>query len=476
MGIVKTLGSQTAYYGLSSMVGRLLNYLLVPLYSYTIVDPSRLGIVTYLYAFAALFNVLLTYGMETAFFRYSSDRGWEKKKVANTAFTSLFISTTVMMILGLVFYKNIAQWIDYQSMSICVLYFVVIVAADTYATIPFAQLRLQGRAAMYAVIRMVGILVGIALNVLFIYFLPKMGVMEVQVENIFLSNVVSSVLVLALLMYYVKGFSLKIDTALWKKMIVYGLPILIAGTAGIINETMDRVFLRMLLPADVSEYWLGVYGNCFKMAIFITLFIQAFRFAAEPFFFSHANDRNAPQTYAKVSLYFTVVVGAMYVGIMANLPWLQYFIGPSYRVGIDIVPIILFANICIGLYYNLSMWYKLTDRTLWGAGMSIMGAMVTVIVIFYGVPRYGYMAAAWAHLITYASMMIVSYFLGQKYYPIPYNIPKILLFLALAWVAGYVSWYVLGGNVWVGNAFFVVYCAVVILTEIKSFRKMFLHR
>ena len=476
MGIVKTLGSQTAYYGLSSMVGRLLNYLLVPLYSYTIVDPARLGIVTYLYAFAALFNVLMTYGMETAFFRYSNDTRWEKKKVADTAFTALFITTTTIVILGLFFYQKIAQWIDYQSMAVCVLYFVLIVGADTYATIPFAQLRLQGRAAMYAMIRIVGILIGIALNVLFIYFLPLWGVMEVNVSNIFLSNVISSVVVLCFLLYYVRGFSLKMEPALLKKMVVYGLPILIAGTAGIINETMDRVFLRELLPSDVSEYWLGVYGNCFKMAIFIMLFIQAFRFAAEPFFFSHAKESNAPQTYAKVSLYFTVIVGAMYVGIMANLSWLQYFIGPAYRVGIGIVPIILFANICIGLYYNLSMWYKLTDRTPWGAGMSIMGAVITVAVIFYGVPRYGYIAAAWAHLITYGSMMIVSYFLGQKFYPIPYNVPKILLFLALAFGAGHVSWYVLDGNVLVGNAFFVVYCAVVILTEIKGFKKLFLHR
>ena len=205
------------------------------------------------------------------------------------------------------------------------------------------------------------------------------------------------------------------------------------------------------------------------MAIFITLFIQAFRFAAEPFFFSQAKDRNAPATYARVSLYFTIVVAVMYVGIMANLSWLSAkFLGPEYRSGIDIVPIVLFANIFLGLYYNLSMWYKLTDRTRWGAYISIMGAIVTLAVIFYGVPRYGYIAAAWSHLITYGSMMLVSYMLGQKYYPIPYDIPKILAYLLLGWAGGYISWYILDGNVIAGNAIFAVFCLAVLALERKS--------
>ena len=301
MGIVKKLGSQTAYYGLSSVVGRLLNYLLVPLYTYVIVDPSQMGIVTYLYALAALFNVFLSYGMETAFFRYSNDSENGIEKVRNTAFTSIFMTTTMMAVIGLLLYKDIAAWIDYSHRSICVLYFIIIIAADAYAIIPFARLRQEGKAKLYAVIRIAGILVGIVLNVLFIYLLPKAGIIAVNVDNIFLSNVISSLVVLLLLLWKVRGFHLQIDVKLWTKMLAYGLPILIAGTAGIVNETMDRVFLRELLPVDSREYYLGVYGNCFKMGIFIALFTQAFRMAGEPFFFSRMRDDDAQKVYARVT-------------------------------------------------------------------------------------------------------------------------------------------------------------------------------
>lgn len=468
MGIVKKLGSQTAYYGLSSVVGRLLNYLLVPLYTYVIIDPAQMGVVTYLYALAALFNVFLSYGMETAFFRYMNDGESGVEKVRNTAFTSIFITTSIFALLGIIFYQDIARWIEYENRAICILYFVIIVAADAYAIIPFARLRQEGKAKLYAVIRIVGILVGIAFNVSFIYLLPRVGLMEVNVNNIFLSNVISSVVVLVLLLWYVKGFRLQIDVRLWKKMLCYGAPILIAGTAGIVNETMDRVFLRELLPADTREYYLGIYGNCFKMGIFIALFTQAFRMAGEPFFFSRMRDLDAQKVYARVTLYYTMVIGVMYVAVMGNLDWLQYFVGEKYRVGMDIVPIILLANVCLGIYYNLSMWYKLTDRTVWGAYLSIIGAVVTVAVIFYGVPRVGYVAAAWAHLATYGTMMILSYILGQKFYPIPYDVMKIMLYIAVAVAMGYVSWYVLGGNVWIGNAFVVLYCVMVALVERKS--------
>lgn len=474
MGVLKSLTGQTAYYGISSMAGRLLNYLLTPMWSNWILPPERLGIVNYLYAWAALLNVVLTYGMETAFFRYSSDPSCDRKKVADTAFTSLFFSTTILLIGGLAFYRQIADFVDYGDQAACLFYFVLIVAMDTYAVIPFAKLRLDNQAFKYAMVRVAGIGLMVLLNLILLYFLPRYGVMEVDVKSIFISNVAGSAFVLLLLSGELKKFALYLNKALWKKMLKYGWPILIGGTAYVVNETMDRVFLRMLLPADVSEYWLGVYGVCFKLAIFITLFVQAFRLAMEPFFFSHARDRDARQTYATVTLYFTVTVSAMYVGIMANLPWLKdLFIGSEYQAGIDIVPIVLFANVFLGLYYNLSMWYKLTDRTKWGAYISILGAIVTTTVIFYGVPRFGYMAAAWSHLATYGVMMLVSFAFGQYFYPVPYNIPKIVLYLLLGWGCGYVSWYLLDGNVLVGNALFAVFCAVVYFVERKNFKKVF---
>ena len=433
MGIVKSLTGQTAYYGISSMLGRLLNYLLVPLWTRLIVPPDNLAIVHVLYAWAALLNVLLTYGMETAFFRFSTDPSCDRKKVGDTAFTALLTTTTVAMVLGLLFFRQIAGAIDYGTQARCLFYFVLIVAFDTYAVIPFARLRLENRALRYAVIKLAGIALTAAMNLLLICVLPYYGVMRIDVESVFLGNAVGSSLVLVLLGKDLWGFSIRIDRALLRRMLSYGWPILIGGTAYVVNEVMDRVFLRELLPQDTAEYTLGVYGACFKLAIFITLFVQAFRLAVEPFFFSHAKDRDARQTYAAVTLYFTIAVAAMYIGVMANLSWLQLIIGEQYRSGIDIVPIVLFANVFLGLYYNLSMWYKLTDRTRWGAYISILGAVVTVSVIFYGVPRYGYMAAAWSHLLTYGTMMLVSYGFGQHFYPIPYRVGRIVMYLLLAW-------------------------------------------
>lgn len=471
MGILKSLTGQTAYYGISSMAGRLLNYLLVPLWTNLIVPPERLAIVHVLYAWAALLNVLLTYGMETAFFRFSTDAGCDRKKVADTAFTALFISTTAVMAAGLVFYRQAAQAVGYGDQAVCLLLFVLIVAFDTYAVIPFARLRLENKALRYAVIKTSGIALTALLNLLLICVLPHFGAMEIDVRSIFVGNAVGSALVLVLLAGDLRRFSLRLHGDLLRRMLRYGWPILIGGTAYVVNEVMDRVFLRELLPGDTAEYWLGVYGACFKLAVFITLFVQAFRLAVEPFFFSHFKDRDARETYAKVTLYFTVAVSAMYVGIIANLPWLQRFVGPEYRTGIDIVPVVLFANVFLGLYYNLSMWYKLTDRTRWGAYISILGAAVTLAVIFYGVPRYGYMAAAWSHLITYGTMMLVSYVLGQYFYPIPYRVGRIVFYLALGWGAGYLSWYVLDGNLWTGNALFAGFCVLAVAIEGRGFMK-----
>lgn len=471
MGILKSLTGQTAYYGISSMAGRLLNYLLVPLWTNLIVPPDRLAIVHVLYAWAALLNVLLTYGMETAFFRFSTDTSCDRKKVADTAFTALAVTTSLALAAGAVFYHRIADAVGYGDQAMCVLLFVLIVGFDTYAVIPFARLRLEKKALRYAVVKISGIALTALLNLLFICVLPHFGVMEIDVRSIFLGNAIGSALVLVLLLGDLRRFSLHLDKALLGRMLRYGWPILIAGTAYVVNEVMDRVFLRELLPGDVAEYWLGVYGACFKLAVFITLFVQAFRLAVEPFFFSHFKDRDARHTYAVVTLYFTVAVSAMYVGIMANLSWLQYFVGPEYRTGIAIVPIVLFANVFLGLYYNLSMWYKLTDRTRWGAYISILGAVVTLAVIFYGVPRFGYMAAAWSHLITYGTMMVVSYALGQYFYPIPYRVGRILVYLLAAWGAGYVSWYVLAGNLWAGNAIFVLFCLAALAAEGRGWIK-----
>lgn len=440
MSIIKKLAGQTAIYGLSSIVGRFLNYLLVPLYTATF-PPGAYGVITNFYAYASFAAVIFTYGMETAFFRYAN-KSDNPKKVFSTTMISILISSFLLSLLVIVFAAPLAHWTKNDGREIYFIYFTIIWAADAISTIPFAWLRLKNEAMRFATLRLLSIGTNIGLNLLFyllIPFLAKQGLFAplstegVDMKWIFLANVASSVVVLPFFMKELKMVSLGFDSQLWKKMIQYAMPLIFMGLAGMINETFDRIMIKnMIADQNVAEYQTGIYGANYKLSILITLFIQAFRFAAEPFFFAQAKEKDSRDTNAKVMEYFTIVCATIFLVVTLYIDIFKYFIGKSYWEGLNVVPILLMANIFLGMYYNLSIWYKLTDKTRLGAVVSLLGAVLTLILNTLWIPKFGYVGCAWTTLICYMTMAWVSYSLGQKYYPVPYPLKRILSFLALS--------------------------------------------
>lgn len=427
MSIVKKLAGETAIYGLSSIVGRFLNYLLVPLYT-SIFNPAEYGVSTWFYSLATFLGVLFTYGMETAFFRFSQKHE-PKEEVFSTAMIALLVSSVVFGGLISVFSGQLATWVNYEGKGDFFIYLAIIMVADTIATLPFALLRQQGRPRKFAVLRLLSIGVNIILN-LFIYLVLKID----DIRYMFIINAFSSVVVLPFLWSELKMLKFGFNSTLFREMLAYGVPVLFIGLAGMVNEAIDRLLLKELITdKSIADYQLGVYGANYKLAILITLFIQAFRFAAEPFFFARMKSQDAKLTYAKVMNYFVLVCSVIFLFVLFYLDIFKYFISKkAYWEGLKVVPILLFANVCLGIYYNLSIWYKLINKTMLGAYVSITGALITLVLNYLWIPSYGYMGAAWATLVCYATMVIISYFQGQKHYPVPYEVKRILFYLTSA--------------------------------------------
>ncbi len=449
---IKQLAGQTAIYGISSIVGRFINYLLVPLYTYQLQSTASYGIVTEMYAYVGLFIVLLTYGMETAFFRYSE---LEKNKsgVYTTSLISILISTAIFFIFIFILRQNIANILRYPDNSEFVLWFSLIISFDVISAIPFARLRAQHRAKRFVSIKLINIFIYVALNLFFIVLCPflyekdilKVYISyvydgEIHVKYIFISNLISSSIQLLLLSPEFRRIKWQFDPVLWKKMILYALPLLVFGFAGVINEALDRILLKYLLPQSISLSKVGIYGACYKISIIMSIFIQAYRYAAEPFFFAQAKNRDAKETYAEVMKFFIIIVTLIFLGTMLYLDdIIIFFIGEEYRVGKGVIPILLMANLFLGVFYNLSIWYKLTNKTHFGAWISIIGVIITVSLNFYWIPRIGYMGSAWATFICYGSMMILSFFLGQKYYRVNYPLLSIFLYIGLSVLLYFIS-------------------------------------
>lgn len=452
MSVYKKLAGQTAIYGLSSIIGRFLNYLLVPLHtSKSVFSPEQYGIITEMYAYVAFLVILLTYGMETAFFRFSS-KSETPHKVFSTTVVSVFSTTILFIVLAIIFAQPTANWLMYPSHQEYVIWFAIIVGLDALTSIPLARLREQGRAMKFAFVTMSGIAVNIGLNLFFLmYCMPahKAGVSnflidtfynpEIGVGYVFIANLVASIARFVLLLPDLVQARYGIDKQTLKLMLRYGAPLLVAGLAGVVNETIDRILLKRMLYASMGEAGalreVGIYGAFYKISIVITLFIQAFRYAAEPFFFAQDKQANAKETYAKIMTYFVVVCAAIFLGVMLFLEVFHYFIpNDEYWTGngVSVVPILLLANVCLGIYYNQSIWYKLSNRTHFGAFLALGGAMITICLNLLLIPILGFLGSAWATLACYFSMMIASYFLGQKYFPVPYNLPRIFLYLAVA--------------------------------------------
>tara|TARA_B100002052_G_scaffold47528_2_gene40477 strand:+ start:12682 stop:14091 length:1410 start_codon:yes stop_codon:yes gene_type:complete len=424
---LKKLAEQTVVYGLSSVIGRLLNYLLVPLYT-RFFAPEDYGVVTELYAYVAFLVILLTYGLETAFFRFSKAEK-NTAKAYSTALVSLIVTSCVFVFLALVSSESIANYMGAGIKQIYIQYFAVIVSLDAVSSITFAKLRQDEKAFRFATVKLFGVLVNIALNVYFILFKELL-----DIEYIFISNLISSIVTIFLLFPQMIISKISFDKTLWKKMMAYGLPLLIAGLAGMTNETIDRILLKHLLPIEDSVYQLGIYGALYKLSIIMILFIQTFRFAAEPFFFDQHNSGNDRSIYSDVMKYFVVVMGVIFLAVIIFYEFIIGFLGPAYRDhpdGFEIVSILLIANLFLGVLYNLSIWYKLTEKTIFGAYISIFGAIITVVLNFSLIPKIGILGSAWATLMCYFSMTILSYFLGKKYFPIPYQTSRIVFYLGV---------------------------------------------
>jgi len=446
LNLLKKLASQTAIYGLSSVVGRLLNYLLVPLYTRYFL-PAEYGTVTELYAYVAFFVVMLTYGMETAFFRFSKKE--QPTKVYSTTLISLLISSLVFV--GLIFLNSstISEWLGYSNHPEYIQFFALIIGMDAVASISFAKLREQDKAMRFAFIRIVNIMVNIGLNLYFIVY------KEYGISYIFIANLAASVITLIMLFPEMISSSWVFDKKLWKRMMIYALPLLIAGLAGMTNETIDRVLLKHLLPnTDMAASELGLYGAFYKLSIIMILFIQTFRFAAEPFFFSQEKEGNSRKIYADVMKYFTIIMVIIFLGVTIFYDFLKGFLGREYHDerGFLVVSILLLANLFLGIYYNLSIWYKLTEKTKYGAYLSIFGAIITLSLNFTLIPLLGFVGCAWATLVCYFSMTVASYYLGKRHFSVPYEVNRIALYL-FCMLCVYFCIYFTNLNMWINSLF-----------------------
>jgi len=460
LGLYKNLFKQTAIYGLATVLPRMFSFLLVPLYT-DLLPKAEYGKVTIIFAWMIFFNVILAYGMETAFFRFYNKEE-DKKIVVETSMVSIFWTTIVFLLVALLFRTTLADWsgIDTQYIT----YTIWILTLDALVIIPFSKLRAFQRPMMYAVIKIGNVLVNLLLSILFLIYLPKLAavnptglissfyVENFQVGYIFLANIIASLLTFVVLSPDYVFLKWKFDFSLWKKMMVYGLPILVAGIAFAINEQFDKILLDRLLPRNIAEDEVGVYSACYKLGLFMVLYRTAYTLGIEPFFFSHAKNENAPQTYATVTKYF-VIFGSfimLSVIVFADLFKAIMIRDESYWVAMKVVPLIILANFCLGIYTNLSVWYKLIDKTYIGAYISIVGAIVTLVLNFMLIPSMSYVGSAIATLAAYGSMMLISYYLGNKYYPIPYDFNKIGGYLGLSILFSVVSFYGFRENYFVG--------------------------
>jgi len=443
---LKKLASQTAIYGLSSVVGRLLNYLLVPLYTRYFL-PEEYGVVTELYAYVAFLVIILTYGLETAFFRFSQTEK-NNRVVFSTSLISLLFSSSLFILLMYSFSENIASTIGYANNDEYVKWFAIIIGLDAISSISFAKLRALNKATRFALIRLVNIFVNIGLNLFFIIYCPYAIENNLQSLNfvnsvyspsvgvgyIFIANLFASIVTILMLLPEMINSVWIFDKNLWKKMMIYAAPLLIAGLAGITNETIDRILLKFLLPDGLNaSIEIGLYGAFYKLSIIMILFIQTFRFAAEPFYFAQERELNSKKIYADVMKYFVIVISIIFLVVTSFYNFFINFLGSSYHDerGFLVVSILLLANFFLGIYYNLSIWFKLTEKTIYGAYIAIFGAIITLVGNYTLIPLIGFIGCAISTLVCYFLMTATSLYLCNKHYPIPYNYKRISIYFFL---------------------------------------------
>ena len=419
--------------------------------------------------------------METAFFRFFNKED-DPDKVISTSTISLIVSSLGFFLLALVFQGHISQLIQIDEAHVNLVIWILLL--DALVIIPFAWLRATQKPMKYAIIKILNVLVNIGLNLFFLLALKNLAqenptfetiyVPNFEISYIFIANLTASGLTLLLMASFYTRVTFKFDTLLWKKMMRYALPVLIAGVAFSINETFDRILLDRLLPEDIAETQIGMYSACYKLALFMTLFATAYRLGIEPFFFSHSSSKNPQKNYAKILEFFVAIGSVILLSVVVFADVIKPFVirSEEYWGAMAIVPIILIANFCLGIYHNLSVWYKITDRTKFGAYISVFGAIVTLIINVLFIEAYSYYASAIATLTAYALMMLLSYFLGRKYYPIPYNLKKIGLYLVLSIVLSVLSFYYFRGELLIGISMLIVFLGIVGFSEKNQIRQL----
>lgn len=504
MSKLKKLLGQTITYGASSIIGRVLNYLLTPLFviSYS---AAQFGIITEMYAYVAFLVVVLTFGMETTYFRFSNNNRYDNVNIYGNVLSILIITTSIFLFFTILFSQNIADWLKHPNNSEYVIWFALIVSLDSLGNLPLAKLRQENRAKKFAVVNLINIGVFISMNIFFLrycklnyednsnWLIDIMYSPEIGVGYVFISNLIASSVKFLLLVPELRT-KLTLEKKVSIKLLKYSYPLLFVSLAGIINETLDRTILKEMLYNKYIENGiehslaiikaqeqLGIYGANYKITIVISMAIQAYRYAAEPFFFKEAKERGsgAKNTYAFIMNFFVITVCFMFLAVSLNLQIFRYFTPKEiYWEGLYIVPILLLANLSLGIYFNQSIWYKLSNKTIYGALISVFGALITIVLNLMFIPIYGYVASAWTTLICYASMMVVSYFLGQKHYPISYNLRKIGVYFFLVLIiyllryrqdlTGDFSWWVI-----VYHSFLLIlFLASVIFLEQKTIKRI----
>ena len=444
MAGLKSLLKDTAIYGISSIVGRFLNYLLVPIYAASMSAASGgYGVVTEVYAWTALLMVILTYGMETSFFRFVNKDTEDPKKVYSTVLTMVGSTSLLFIAVCMTFLHPIASAMGYADHPWYIGMMMLVIAMDAFQCLPFAYLRYKKRPLTFAGLKMLFIVMNIALNL--IYYVGMGGS---DVSYAFFFNLVCTSTIMLLLFPQIKlggGF----DASLAKRMLKYGYPILILGIAGILNQVADKIIFRHVYPGEDAQVQLGIYGAASKIAMIMAMLTQAFRYAYEPFVFAKSKDKDSKVMYANAMKYFIIFTLLAFLAVVFYIDILKYILAPDYWSGLRVVPIVMMAEIFMGVYFNLSFWYKLIDETKWGAYFSFAGCAVLIAINVFFVPIYGSMACAWAGFAGYAVAMLLSYFVGQKKYPIDYDLKSIGKYVALAGVLYAISAFLQIENVWV---------------------------
>lgn len=469
--VYKKLLGQTALYGLTTIIIRLFPFFLSP-FIFRAFGPEAYAPYADFYSVAGIITVLLTHGMETTFFRFALKEK-DQKKLVSTAFFSVVTVAMGFLLMALIFREPLAVAFKTPTQVHLLTFLVIILSLDALSAMPFVILRKQERPIKFAAIKIINGLINFSLTLFFIVLLPKypQGLLGLRYQPdfgigyVFVANLVASAVTFALLFSEVIVARFRyFDFALWKKMMKYSLPIMFAGLAGIVNETLDRQFLKFLLPDGIAQTQLGIYGGVTKIVTFVLLFKQAYVLGIEPFFFSHSKNENSGRAYARLMDVFITANCLIILWLTVNLSWLapMYLKNPAYFVGIDILPILFIATLFLGIYLNLSIWYKLTDQTINGAYISLAGAAVTVAINYYFVPLFGYWASAWATLAAYFIMMVISLVWGQIKYPIPYQLYKNAVIILITIVAGLAYYQNFQQHIMLGNLLFIILAAAFI--------------